>query len=260
MAVILETTRVYLDARRCGVVTCPKCGVTWPVNLTHYKGELGGKDLKVKCAACATVVSVRFDFHLHHRVSIQLPGSLLQQGTKHLLASITVTSLSVSGVGCALSPPLPVQSEESYDVIFFLDDPHHALICETVVIRRVQDEEVGVEFCLEDPYHSPLDLYLMTALLDAEEGEPGHTRPSAPLRKGEDTTLATVPSHQQRARLLGPCRVKLWCDSTDRTPHRVSPGIPDLRVCCVVRGPAAGQSWAAQCAWHVGLPYKGEYA
>jgi len=104
MAVILETSRVYLDARRCEVVTCLKCGVTWPVNLTHYKSELGGKVLKVKCAACATVVSVRFDFRRHHHVSVQLPGSLLQQGTKHILASITVTSLSVSGVGFARGP------------------------------------------------------------------------------------------------------------------------------------------------------------
>jgi hypothetical protein len=170
MAVILETTSVYLDAQRCGVVTCPKCGVTRPVNLTHYKGELGGKVLKVKCAACATVVSVRFDFRRHPRVTVQLPGTLLQQGTKHILASITVTSLSASGVEFTLSAPPPVQSGEYYDVIFFLDDPHHSLIFETVVIRRVQDGEVGAEFCLEDPYHSILDFYLMAALLDDREG------------------------------------------------------------------------------------------
>jgi hypothetical protein len=169
MATILEITNVYLNAKRCGVVTCPKCGITRAVNLAHYKGELGGTVLKVKCAACATVVHVRFDFRRHHRVPVRLPGTLLQCGTKHILASLTITSLSVSGVGFTLRTPLPVQSGEHYDVIFFLDDANHTLIFETTVIRRVEDTEVGAEFCLEDPYHSALDFYLMDALLHPEE-------------------------------------------------------------------------------------------
>jgi hypothetical protein len=169
MATILEITNVYLNTKRCGVVTCPKCGITRAVNLAHYKGELGGKVLKVKCAACATVVNVRFDFRHHHRVAVRLPGTLLQCGTKHALASLTITSLSVSGVGFTLCTPLPVRSGEYYDVIFFLDDANHTLIFETAVIRRVEDREVGAEFCLEDPYHSALDFYLMDALLHPEE-------------------------------------------------------------------------------------------
>jgi hypothetical protein len=40
---MLEMTSVSLDAQRCGVVTCPTCGVTRVVNLAHDKGELGGK-------------------------------------------------------------------------------------------------------------------------------------------------------------------------------------------------------------------------
>ncbi len=169
MATILEMTSVYLDAQRCGVVTCPKCGVTRTVNLAHYEGDLGGKILKVKCAACATVVTVRFDFRRHDRVAVRLRGTLLQCGTKHVLASLTVTSLSVSGVGFTLHTPLPVRSGERYDIIFFLDDTDHTLIFETIVMRRVKDREVGAEFCLEDSYHSALDFYLMEALLDPEE-------------------------------------------------------------------------------------------
>ena len=169
MTTILEMPSVYLDAQRCGVVTCPKCGVTRAVNMAHYKGELGGKVLKVKCAACATVVNVRFDFRRHHRIAVRLPGTLVQRGTKHVLASLTVTSLSVSGVGFTLCTPLPIQSGEHYDVIFFLDDANRTLIFETIVMRRVEDREVGAEFCLEDAYHSALDFYLMDALLDPAE-------------------------------------------------------------------------------------------
>ena len=169
MATILEITSVYLDTQRCGVVTCPKCGVSRAVNLVHYKGELGGKVLKVKCTACATVVNVRFDFRRHHRVVVRLPGTLLQRGTKHILASLTVTSLSVSGIGFTLHTPLPIRSGEHYDAIFFLNDADHTLIFETIVIRRVEDREVGAELCLEESYHSALDFYLMTAFYDHEE-------------------------------------------------------------------------------------------
>jgi hypothetical protein len=169
MATIAEMISVYLDTQRCGVVTCPKCGATRAVNLTHYKGELGGQILKVKCAACATVVAVRFDFRRHRRIAVRLPGTLLQCGTKHVLASLTVTSLSVNGVGLTFRTPLPVQSGERYDIIFFLDDADHTLIFETIVMRRVENREVGAEFCLENPYHNALDFYLLDALLEPEE-------------------------------------------------------------------------------------------
>jgi hypothetical protein len=169
MTTILEITNVYLDTQRCGVVTCPKCSVSRAVNLAHYKGELGGKVLKVKCTACATVVNVRFDFRRHRRIAVRLPGTLLQCGTKHILASLTVTSLSVSGIGCTLHTPLPLRLGEYYDAIFYLDDADHTLIFETIVIRRVEDRQVGAEFCLEDSYHSALDFYLMTAIQDHEE-------------------------------------------------------------------------------------------
>jgi hypothetical protein len=169
MATILEITSVYLNTRRCGIVTCPKCGVSRAVNLANYKGELGGKVLKVKCTACATVVNVRFDFRRHHRVAVRLSGSLLQCGTKHILAALTVTSLSVSGIGFALHTPLPLRTGEHYDAIFFLDDADRTLIFETIVIRRIEDRQIGAELCLEDSYHSALDFYLMTAFYDHEE-------------------------------------------------------------------------------------------
>jgi hypothetical protein len=116
------------------------------------------------------VVHVRFDFRRHHRIAVRLPGTLVQCGTKHVLASLTVTSLLGSGVRFTLRTPLPVRSGERYDLIFFLDDAHQTLIFETIMLRCVDGSEVGAEFALENPYHSALDFYLMDALLAPEEG------------------------------------------------------------------------------------------
>ena len=115
------------------------------------------------------MVHVRVDFRRHHRVAVRLPGTLVPCGTKHVLASLTVTSLSVSGGGFTLRTPLPVQSGKHYNVLFFLDDAAQTLIFETIVMRRVEDRQVGAEFCLEDPYHHALDCSLMNPLGDPEE-------------------------------------------------------------------------------------------
>jgi hypothetical protein len=39
----LETTRIFLDDHRRGVVTCPYCGDTHVLNMTRYPAPSAGK-------------------------------------------------------------------------------------------------------------------------------------------------------------------------------------------------------------------------
>ena len=52
MAHPMETTRVYLDDHRRGVVTCPHCGDTQALNMARYPDALGGTARHVLCGAC----------------------------------------------------------------------------------------------------------------------------------------------------------------------------------------------------------------
>ena len=114
-----------------------------------------GRDLSAAAAAVARAGGVARlpRFLTTHRLLLSEVGEPCHGGAPRLLCSGS----------------LLVQSGEHYDIIFFLDDTDHTLIFETIVMRRVQDREVGAEFCLEEAYHSALDFYLMGALLNPEE-------------------------------------------------------------------------------------------
>ena len=164
-----ESICVYLDAHLHGVVTCVKCGSKRPVNMTPYPGNVGAKVFKVRCDACATVFGVHFEARRQARRTVQLPGALVQVGAKHVLASIIVTSLSLGGVGFRTRTPVALQPGEIYDVIFFLDDADHTLIFQTIVLRRMQGQEGGAEFCAQDIATDDLDYYLISLVAPAEQ-------------------------------------------------------------------------------------------
>lgn len=161
MAHGIETTYVYLDTQSEGVVTCLACGVKRPVNMAHYPDYIGGKSLKVKCNACGSIFSVRFDFRKLHRRTVQLPGTLLQSQPREELSTITVTSLSAGGLAFVTKQEIPLQPGERYEVIFFLNDRQLSRICEEIVIKYRSGSVVGAAFYHSDRYSYDLDFYLM---------------------------------------------------------------------------------------------------
>ena len=54
-----ETTRVYLNEQRQGVVTCVHCDAQRTINMSNYTDQyLGGKPLKVKCDTCHKIFHI----------------------------------------------------------------------------------------------------------------------------------------------------------------------------------------------------------
>ena len=76
MAHQMETTRVYLDDHRRGVVTCPHCGDTQALNMARYPDALGGKACHVLCGACGRLFRLLFERRRHPRLPVSLPGTL----------------------------------------------------------------------------------------------------------------------------------------------------------------------------------------
>ena len=72
----LETTCIYLDDHRRGVVTCPYCWDTHTLNMTRYPAPLGGKACHVLCGACGRLFRLIFDGRRHLRIPVSLPGRL----------------------------------------------------------------------------------------------------------------------------------------------------------------------------------------
>jgi hypothetical protein len=180
MAQEMESTRVYLDANRQGVVHCRSCGVKRLLKIDCDANHLGGKTFKVKCGTCPRVFGVRCELRRHYRVDTHLPGKLLHRGTRHMLETITVTSLSAGGVGFVLQHPRPVYAGQHYEVAFVLADTQQTLVLAAILLTHLTSTGVGAAFFPSDTYNHDLDFYLVPALVQRPRAS-GALRPPAPL-------------------------------------------------------------------------------
>ena len=183
MAHQLETTRVFLDDHRRGVVTCPHCGDTHTVNMARYPDPLGGKAYRVLCGACGRLFRLLFESRRHLRIPTSLPGRLLPCALqdapealrhKQVGTAITVTSLSTGGIGFRTQTPVSCTVGDCYYVVFVLPDTDHSLICEAIIIRRSDPQGGGAEFCRPPGSNPALDWYIyVTSTVGPPPGETG---------------------------------------------------------------------------------------
>jgi hypothetical protein len=163
-----ETTRVYLNDNRQGVVTCVHCNVKCTINMSNYTDHyLGEKSLKVKCSTCNKIFHIKFDLRRHYRINTNIPGKIFHTCTRKEIDDITITSLSVVGASFIINNNLDVKTGDMYEIKFQLDDEYTSVICEDIAIKRVDGRFVGAEFYYSDRYNHELDFYIVAELWDA---------------------------------------------------------------------------------------------
>lgn len=155
--------RVYLDDHHQGVVTCLYCRSKQPITVSHAHEHIRRTAFHVQCRACHRVCALRFDVRSHSRLTVALPGQLLQRNTRQTLDTITVTSLSVAGMGFLTTSQVRCHPGERYDVVFCLNDPARSLVFEDIVIAWSEGQMVGATFCPQASYPHALDLSLLAA-------------------------------------------------------------------------------------------------
>ena len=164
MALLSESTRVYLNANREGTITCLACGVKRSINMSKYGDDLGGKTLKTQCRACSAVFRATFDFRRHCRVHVHLPGRLLQLRTREEVEAIVVTSLSVTGLGFVTAPGASVRVGDKYEVVFVLDDEDQSVLFEEIVITREHGTRIGAVFSPSHYANHDLIFFVMSEM------------------------------------------------------------------------------------------------
>jgi hypothetical protein len=156
-----ETTRIYLNENRQGVVTCVHCDVKHTINMSNYTGDyLGEKSLKVKCSMCNKTFYIKFDLRKYHRININFPGKIFYFHSKKEIDDITIVSLSLGGVGFIINESLNIKISNVYRIKFQLDGEYGSVICEEIIIKRVDGCFVGAEFYYSDRYNHELDFYI----------------------------------------------------------------------------------------------------
>lgn len=164
MALLKESTRVYLDANREGTITCLACGVQRSINMSAYGDDIGGKTFDAQCRTCTAVFRATFEFRRHGRVPVDLPGNLLQLRTSKEVEPIVVTSLSVTGMGFVTVPGTAVRVGDKYEVVFVLDDEDQSVLFEEIVVTRMHGTRVGAVFSPAPDANHDLIFFVMSAI------------------------------------------------------------------------------------------------
>ena len=116
----LETTRVYLNTTREGVVTCHSCGIQRTVNITKAPENFGGKSFTVQCQDCGGMCGVHFELRQWPRRTVYLSGPLLHSRTRVALTLITVTSLAAGGLAFVVKQKMLLPKGRAMRSSFFL--------------------------------------------------------------------------------------------------------------------------------------------
>ena len=149
--------KVYINRENDGEVICPNCGKTKTINVSNHR--LSQKPIRVKCQ-CGHSFSIVLEYRRYHRKTVSIPGKIFLRLASTPLDEVTVTSISVVGVGFEIKSTLNIKLEDVYEIAFTLDDDDASLVREEIVIKRIEGTFIGAEFLDQDKYHHELDFYL----------------------------------------------------------------------------------------------------
>lgn len=160
----MQVLKVHVGSDNQGEITCPKCSKKKEINASHQL--LTKRSIKVKCA-CGYSFRVSLDHRHYFRKSVQLPATLYKLDSDEILAEVTVTSISVSGIGFESKSLHNIYISSLFDIKFKLDDDSDSILKERIRIKRISGLNIGAEFVEQDKYSFELDFFMpSSATLD----------------------------------------------------------------------------------------------
>ncbi len=157
----MSVIKILVNHNKEGEITCPKCSKMKTISASSQL--LNKRAIKVKCS-CGHSFSVSLDHRRFLRKNIEIPGVLYQADSTELLCNVTITSLSVSGIGFTTKSLHNIYINSAFEIEFKLDDNSDATIREAIAIRRINGLHVGAEFSEQEKYNYELDFYMAPSL------------------------------------------------------------------------------------------------
>lgn len=147
----------YVDESRQVMVMCPKC--ERGRNLDFSQHAEVGTVIRTWCK-CGNAYHCRLEFRRNYRKKVNLPGSFYVPAN-NLQGEMTVTDISLGGVGFTLPAPYGLLPDTIIDLHFTLDDLKKTPIQRRVRVRTVKGLSVGSEFLEQRGRDKDLGYYLM---------------------------------------------------------------------------------------------------
>ena len=149
--------KVYVNAENTATITCSECKKSRILNVEMYLQVR--RPVKVKCG-CGHHFPIQLEGRKYYRKEADLTGTYTHLDTSKARRMI-VETVSFSGVGFRTLAPHVIQEDDVLRVDFRLDNATRTHINKWVIVRWVQNQQVGSEFHDVQPYDKDMAIYLM---------------------------------------------------------------------------------------------------
>ena len=148
--------KVFVNSENIASFTCPECKKTWKKDMSQLK-HFNTNRLKCKCP-CGYSFPVILEKRRHHRKSTELTGAFIHDRSK-IRGLVNIKNISKSGIGFELNSKQFMHVGDRISLKFNLDDQQKSFIYEEGIVKKIDGNYVGVEFC-EFRHRDSLELYL----------------------------------------------------------------------------------------------------
>lgn len=153
-----KSTQAIVSADKTARFQCPSCQKTYRIDLSGKKGINQGTTLNGRCK-CGAVFQLTVERRQHQRKPTKLTGAYLHQ-RQQLRGGITIKNLSKSGAGIEIHTPRDIFEGDVLTLKFSLNDIQESYVAKNSVIRKKNDQSIGVEFIDPPEPDDPLSRYL----------------------------------------------------------------------------------------------------
>jgi hypothetical protein len=158
--------KVFVTANNMATFECPVCKKSKQEDVSKFTAINKAIRLKAKCS-CGNAYSVFLERRRHVRKEVDFPGTFTREhaAAPHNEGVMRIKDLSRYGVKLKLNSPPDFNVGDHLKIEFNLDDAKHSLITKEVIVRKIMDTSVGVEFVSvdsTDPSDSAIGFYLLS--------------------------------------------------------------------------------------------------
>ncbi|MCP3871538.1 MAG: PilZ domain-containing protein [Desulfobacteraceae bacterium] len=142
------TQKIFISKTGKANFVCPECGKAQQMDVSKF--AKAAKEVKLKCkCTCQHVFSVILERRMSQRKTVDFSGNLILEGENY---PIKVTDISRCGLKIRTKEPLALNLEDQIIVDFILDDSGHSKISKQVVVKKINETNIGAEFVSSDHY------------------------------------------------------------------------------------------------------------
>ena len=149
-------TKIFLTKSGKAGISCPECGKTKLMDIERFSHRDKAIRLKITCK-CSHIFSVFLERRKNVRKNVILIGELIAGKKKY---SIVINDISKKGLKIRTERVLDLKRGDKVDIEFRLDDAGRSRVSKEIVIKKIDQQYINVEF-LSRQHYDKFGVYLL---------------------------------------------------------------------------------------------------